>query len=88
MTRQLEEQQAADELCTLNEAEIEAVSGGQLDIDLGPLGIFSFEGGCVRYTQVNFSEKAGSQSGNAELRPPMLRYGWGSRRSLWLPSPS
>ena len=53
MTRQLEDQQAADDLYTLNEAEIGAVSGGKLDIDLGPLGIFSFTKGCVIYTQLS-----------------------------------
>jgi hypothetical protein len=49
--KDLHEQQSADELQTLTEAEVEIVSGGAKDwgVDLGPLGSFEFWI-CTKYT--------------------------------------
>ncbi len=57
------EHQAADDLRTLSEAEIEAVSGGAFNVDLGPLGVFSFGGGCFEYTQIDNSTKSWTSVG-------------------------
>ena len=59
----LHEQQTADELPTLTEAEIEAVSGGAFAVDLGPLGVFSFKDGCFEYTQIDNSTKSWASVG-------------------------
>ena len=51
--KQLQEQRA-EELVTMTEAEVEAVSGAKSWlVDLGPLGIFQFSGDCVKYTLVS-----------------------------------
>jgi hypothetical protein len=57
------EQHAADELHTLTEAELEAVSGGAFSVDLGPLGVFAFDRGCFEYTQIDNSTKSWSSVG-------------------------
>ncbi len=48
--KELHEQQAADELRTLNEAEIEAVSGGEINIDMGYFGRVTITEACMSWS--------------------------------------
>jgi hypothetical protein len=58
-----QEQHATEELHSLTEAELEAVSGGAFSVDLGPLGVFSFDRGCFEYTQIDNGTKSWSSVG-------------------------
>ena len=50
MKDHLDARQAADELRTLNATEIEAVSGGEIKIDMGYFGQWTIGDGCVTAT--------------------------------------
>jgi hypothetical protein len=56
--KELHNQQGAAELYALTEADVESVSGGAFDVDLGPLGIFRGKDGCFEWILIDNSTKS------------------------------